>query len=51
MKLAKTPPSTPAGATAVLALIKSESEDELYSDWHEIALGTVIATLRTWALA
>jgi hypothetical protein len=45
-RLAETPPSTPAGAAAVIEYVLNDDIGQC--DWHEVALKTVIQSLRTW---
>lgn len=49
-QMAKTRPTTPAGAAAMLAYLKKDAESGEMS-WHETAFDTLIATLNVWGKA
>jgi len=48
MQMAKTAPTTPAGAAALLAYVKADMKIGLEFDWHDKALGTLIDALKAW---
>jgi hypothetical protein len=45
MRLAKTQPTTAAGASALLAYVSRDIGDEFPCDWHKVALKTVAKSL------
>lgn len=49
MTMAATKPTTPAGAAALLTYLRDDMQGG-ETEWHEIALDTIIATLPTWTL-
>lgn len=46
-RMAKTKPTTPAGAAAMLAYVKTDMEGGDI-DWHDTAIATLVATLKAW---
>jgi hypothetical protein len=50
VRMAKTRPTTPAGAAAMLEYVKAGMKDGEI-DWHDIALATLVTTLRAWGKA
>jgi hypothetical protein len=46
-RMAKTRPTTPAGAAVMLAYLRSDMKDGKVF-WHDIALATLVSTLKAW---
>jgi hypothetical protein len=49
MRLAKTRPTTPAGAAVMLEYLKTDAKPG-EMEWHSVAFDTIIATISTWTL-
>jgi DnaJ-domain-containing protein 1 len=50
VRFARTKPTTPAGAGAMLAYLHTDVKGGAI-DWHPIAFATIIATLKSWGKA
>jgi hypothetical protein len=51
VRLAKTMPSTPAGAAAMLAYVKADHIEDGPTEWHMATLETIIGVLAAWGKA